>query len=32
MYTVEVTDNAEPGRGIDRFSIEIGTYEAGSNY
>ena len=31
-YTVEVTDNGEPGRGVDRFSIELGTYEAGSNY
>ena len=33
MYTVEVTDNAEPGRGIDQFSIELSNgYVAGSNY
>jgi len=27
-YTVEVTDNAEPGRGQDKFSIKVGAYTA----
>ena len=35
-YMVEVTDNGEPGRGIDEFSITLSNglefYEAGSNY
>ena len=35
-YMVEVTDNGEPGRGTDKFSITLSNggefYEAGSNY
>ena len=35
-YMVEVTDNGEPGRGTDKFSITLSnggeSYEAGSNY
>lgn len=32
-YAVEVTDNAEPGRGIDEFSISLSDgYAAGSEY
>ena len=36
-YMVEVNDNAEPGRGVDEFSIDLSNgagfeYEAGFNY
>ena len=35
-YLVEVSDSAEPGRGVDKFSIELSNlsneYEAGFNY
>jgi len=32
-YMVEVSDSAEPGRGVDKFSIELSNgYEAGFNY
>jgi len=32
-YTVEVVDNAEPGRGIDEFSISLSNgYAAGTEY
>ena len=33
IYTVEVTDNADPGGGIDEFSIELSTgYMAGTEH
>jgi hypothetical protein len=32
-YAVEVSDSTEPGRGVDKFSIELSNdYEAGFNY
>jgi len=30
IYRVDVTDNGEPGRGVDEFSIVVDGYEAGT--